>query len=152
MYTSTHGLAAPVTHACTQLYHISLGCLGSLPKVRAERKAVPSEILVKKIYIPDCKISHASFVLYFHLLLLRSFIRIRSFFFISWSLLSLRTVDAFPVVASLHPRPEMRLLFAGKSLLLLKNGGTLAKITILNRTELHRTSVNPFQKACFRYS
>ena len=94
MYTSTHGLAAPVTHACTQLYHISLGCLGRLPKVRAERKAVPSEILVKiYIYIPDCKISHASFVLYFHLLLLRSFIRIRSFFFISWSLVSPRTAD-----------------------------------------------------------
>ena len=87
MYTSTHGLAAPVTHACTQLYHISLGCLGRLPKVRAERKAVPSEILVKiYIYIPDCKISHASFVLYFHLLLLRSFIRIRS-------LVSPRTAD-----------------------------------------------------------
>ena len=74
-------------------------------------------------------------------------------FFRSWSLLSPRTVDAFPVVASLPSRPEMRLLFAGKSLLWkVKNGGTLAKITILNRTELHRTSVNPFQKACFRYS
>ena len=47
----------------------------------------------KYIYIPDCKISYASFVLYFHLLLLRSFIRIRSFFFISWSLLSPRTAD-----------------------------------------------------------
>ena len=39
------------------------------------------------IYIPDCKISLASFVLYFHLLLIRSFIRIRSFSFVSWSLL-----------------------------------------------------------------
>ena len=39
------------------------------------------------IYIPDCKISLASFVLYFHLLLIRSFIRIRSFLFVSWSLL-----------------------------------------------------------------
>ena len=42
---------------------------------------------LKDIYIPDCKISLASFVLYFHLLLIRSFIRIRSFFFVSWSLL-----------------------------------------------------------------
>ena len=39
------------------------------------------------IYIPDCKISLASFVLYFHLLLIRSSIRIRSFSFLSWSLL-----------------------------------------------------------------
>ena len=56
------------------------------------RKARPSFFRVKKegrafrsigqiIYIPDCKISLASFVLYFHLLLIRSFIRIRSFFF-----------------------------------------------------------------------
>ena len=37
--------------------------------------------------IPDCKISLASFVLYFHLKLIRFFIRIRSFFFVSWSLL-----------------------------------------------------------------
>ena len=51
------------------------------------RKAVPSEILVKRLYIPDCKISLAFFVLYFHLLLIRSFIWIRSFFFVSWSLL-----------------------------------------------------------------
>ena len=42
---------------------------------------------LKDIYIPDCKISLASFVLYFHLLLNRSFIRIRPFFFVSWSLL-----------------------------------------------------------------
>ena len=38
-------------------------------------------------YIPDCKISLASFVLYFHFLLIRSFISNRSFFFVSWSLL-----------------------------------------------------------------
>ena len=50
---------------------------------------MPSEILLKYIYmyIVDCKISLASFVLYFHLLLIRSFSRIRSFFFVSWSLL-----------------------------------------------------------------
>ena len=36
--------------------------------------------------IPDCEISLASFVLYFHLLLIRYFVRIRSFFFVSWSL------------------------------------------------------------------
>ena len=53
-----------------------------------EGKAVPSEISVKIYrYIPDCKISLASFVSYFHLLLFRSFIRIRSFYFVSWSLL-----------------------------------------------------------------
>ena len=40
----------------------------------------------KNIYIPDCKISLASFVLHFHLLLLRSFFRIRSFFFVSCSI------------------------------------------------------------------
>ena len=40
------------------------------------RKAVPSEILVKiYIYILDCKISLASFVLYFQLLLIRYLIR-----------------------------------------------------------------------------
>ena len=38
------------------------------------------------IYIPDCKIILAFFVLYFHLLLIRSY-RIQSFFFVSWSLL-----------------------------------------------------------------
>ena len=43
----------------------------------------------KRLCIPDCKISLAFFVLYFHLLLIRSFIRIRdrSFVFVSWSLL-----------------------------------------------------------------
>ena len=49
---------------------------------------MPSGILVKIIYIPEYKISLASFVKYFHLLLIRSFIRIRSFFFVSWPLLS----------------------------------------------------------------
>ena len=34
-------------------------------------------------YIPDCKISLASFVKYFHLWLIRSFIRIRLFFFVA---------------------------------------------------------------------
>ena len=37
--------------------------------------------------ISDCKISLASFLLNFQILLIRSFIRIRSFFFVSWSLL-----------------------------------------------------------------
>ena len=44
-------------------------------------------ICKKDIYIPDCKISLASFVLYFHFLLIRSFISIRSVFFVSWSFL-----------------------------------------------------------------
>ena len=39
------------------------------------------------IYVPDCKISLGSFVLYFHLLLIRSFIRNRSCLFVSWSFL-----------------------------------------------------------------
>ena len=55
---------------------------------------MPSEILVKRLYIPDCKISLAFFVLYFHLLLIRSFIRIRSFFFVSWSLLKKSNLKA----------------------------------------------------------
>ena len=41
----------------------------------------------KYIYIPDCKTSLASFVLYFHLLLIRFFIKIWSFLFVSSSLL-----------------------------------------------------------------
>ena len=56
-----------------------------------------SEILVKRLYIPNCKISLAFFVLYFHLLLIRSFIRIRSFFFVSWSLLKKLEWDKFDV-------------------------------------------------------
>ena len=47
----------------------------------------------KEIYFPDCKISVASFVLFFHLLLIRSFIRIRYFFFVSWSFLSKLNMD-----------------------------------------------------------
>ena len=39
------------------------------------------ENIKQKIYIPDCKISLASFVRYFNLQLIRSFIRIRSFVF-----------------------------------------------------------------------
>lgn len=40
-----------------------------------------------KKYIPDCKISPASFALHFHLLLIKSFIRIRYFsVFLSWFL------------------------------------------------------------------
>ena len=49
----------------------------------------------KIIYIPACKISLASFVLYFHLLLIRSFIRILSFFFVSWSLLQKLIFDMY---------------------------------------------------------
>ena len=47
------------------------------------RKAVPSEILVTKIYILDLKINLASFVWYFYIQLSRSFIRIQSFFFVT---------------------------------------------------------------------
>ena len=39
---------------------------------------------IGKTYIPDCKISLASFVLHFHLLLIRSFFRIRSFKKLNW--------------------------------------------------------------------
>ena len=46
---------------------------------------MPSEILVKEIYIPDSKISLVSFVLHeFPLTAERSFIRIRFFFFLSF--------------------------------------------------------------------
>ena len=46
------------------------------------RRAMLSKILVQKyIYIPDYKISLASFVLYFHFLLIICFISIRSFLF-----------------------------------------------------------------------
>ena len=46
---------------------------------------MPSEILVKEIYIPDSKISLVSFVLHeFPLTADRSFIRIRFFFFLSF--------------------------------------------------------------------
>ena len=63
---------------------------------------MPSEILVTNIYIPDCKISLASFVLYFHLLLIGSFIRVRSFFFISWSLLQkLNMIQLFELLVKL---------------------------------------------------
>ena len=44
---------------------------------------MPSEILAKRLYIRDCKISLA-FLSFF---LIRSFIRIRSFFLVGWSLL-----------------------------------------------------------------
>ena len=58
-------------------------------------------MLVKTyIYIPDCKISLASFVIYFHLLLIRSSIGIRSIFFASWSWLqklnSIQSCSATP--------------------------------------------------------
>ena len=52
------------------------------------RKAVPSEILVTKIYILDLKINLASFVWYFYIQLSRSFIRIQSFFFVTLVLAS----------------------------------------------------------------
>ena len=56
--------------------------------------------------VPDCKISLAFFVLYFHLLLIRSFIRIWSFFFVSWSLLKelnffiVSFISCIPLVAA----------------------------------------------------
>ena len=50
---------------------------------------MPSEILVKEIYIPDSKIYLVSFVLHeFPLTADRSFIRIRFFFFLSFFFLS----------------------------------------------------------------
>ena len=49
----------------------------------------------KIIYTPDRKISLASFVLYFHLLLIRFFIRIQSFFFVSCSLLQKLIFDIY---------------------------------------------------------
>ena len=52
------------------------------------RKAVLSETLVTKIYIPDCKINLAYFVRYFYLQLSRSFVRIGSFFFVTLVLAS----------------------------------------------------------------
>ena len=52
------------------------------------RKAVPSEILVTKIYILDLKINLASFVWYFYIQLSRSFIRIQSSFFVTLVLAS----------------------------------------------------------------
>ena len=55
---------------------------------------MPSEILVKRLYIPDCKISLA-------LLLIRSFIRIRSFFFVRGSFL---TVTQSQSRFSTHPQ------------------------------------------------
>ena len=42
---------------------------------------------IKILYIPHSKISVASFDSYFHLLLIRCFTRIRSSFFVSWSLI-----------------------------------------------------------------
>ena len=60
---------------------------------------MPSEILVKRLYISDCKISLAFSVLYFHLLLIRSFISIRSFFFVSWSLFKKLNSSPEPVVS-----------------------------------------------------
>ena len=61
---------------------------------------MPSEILVKIYIYTDCKIRLASFVLYFHLLLIRSFIRIRSFFFVSWSLLQKLNLQPLKTVYS----------------------------------------------------
>ena len=60
----------------------------SRTRLRMSAWEASSEKVNLSVYIPDCKISLASFVLYFHLLLIRSFIRIRSFsVFVSWFLL-----------------------------------------------------------------
>ena len=53
-------------------------------------RALPAQIVPncprnigKEIYFPDCKISLPTFVLYFRLLLIRFFIMIRSFLFLT---------------------------------------------------------------------
>ena len=75
---------------CTLFFHFQierLSLTSSLYVKTLKKEGRAFRNIGKNIYIPDCKISLASFVLYFYLLLIRSFIRIRSFVFVSWSLL-----------------------------------------------------------------
>ena len=82
-YKALSGLTSSFTRDLLRRWNMALFII--CKTLRKEGRAFQN--IGKNIYIPDCKISLTSFVLYFQLLLIRSFIRIRCFSFVSWSLL-----------------------------------------------------------------